>query len=217
MQAIIFDMDGLMIDSEKITYEGYRISLEKRGYHASIDFYKSTLGSTRNTARELYKKRYGNDIPYDEILDEVIIYISDFFENQGVPLKQGLIELLQYLKEHHYPRIVATSSSRNRVKRIFEIAHLTEYFDDMICGDEVVNGKPDPEIFLKACAKLNVKPQDALVLEDSQAGIQAASLADIPVICIPDMKYPEKQYEEKTLAIMNSLYEVLDYLKKNTI
>ena len=90
-----------------------------------------------------------------------------------------------------------------------------KYFDDSICGDEVANGKPNPEVFLKACQKLDVKPHEAIVLEDSEAGIQAACSAKIPVICIPDMKYPEDKYVSMTTQIYNSLDQVITYLDKN--
>jgi len=90
-------------------------------------------------------------------------------------------------------------------------------FDDIICGDEVTNGKPNPEIFLKACEKLNVHPNEALVLEDSEAGIQAAYGASIPVICIHDMKYPEQPYLDMTTDILKSLKQVIDYLKESAV
>ena len=92
-------------------------------------------------------------------------------------------------------------------------AQITDYFDDSICGDEVTKGKPNPEVFLKSCQKLGVNVDEAIVLEDSEAGIQASYDAGIKVICIPDMKYPEKQYEEKTFKILKDLNDVTEYLK----
>lgn len=108
---------------------------------------------------------------------------------------------------------MATSSGRARVDEILKNADLTKYFDDTICGDEVTHGKPHPEIFLTACQKLDVKPEEALVLEDSEAGILAAYDGHIDVICVPDMKYPEPQFVEKVTKIVDSLDEVIDYLK----
>ena len=102
--------------------------------------------------------------------------------------------------------------SRDRVDTILAQAHITQYFDDSICGDEVTHGKPHPEVFLKSCEKLGVKTDEAIVLEDSEAGIQAASSAGIKVICIPDMKYPTEEYASKTYKILDSLDEVIDEL-----
>lgn len=213
VKAVIFDMDGLMIDSERVTCEGYAVSLEKRGYESSLEFYKTTLGTNSKTTVELYKKQYGDDIPFYDILNEVHKYIEHEFETKGVPIKEGLIELLQYLKENNYKIILATSSDRQRVDKIFKQAHLFQYFDDYVCGNEVKNGKPDPEIFLTACNKLKVEPYEALVLEDSEAGIEAATRAHIPVICVPDMKYPKKEYAIKCKSIEKSLVDVFNKFK----
>lgn len=214
LKAVIFDMDGLMIDSERVTFEGYGISLVKRGYHDSEEFYKTTLGTTAKTTYELYKKEYGDNIPFYDILEEVHEYMENLFETKGVPLKKGLIELLQYLKDNQYKTIVATSSYRDRVNKIFDKADLHQYFDDYICGNEVENGKPNPEIFIKACEKLGVEPNEAIVLEDSEMGILAAYGAHIPVICVPDMKYPEDSYKDMTFKVVDSLYDVLEYIKE---
>lgn len=214
LKAIIFDMDGLMIDSEVVTYEGYAISLKKRGYKDSREFYTTTLGTRPKTTYELYKQQYGNDIPFYDMLKEVHDYMEDVFEKEGIPIKNGLISLLNYLKENNYKTIVATSSHKDRVMKIFDKADLHKYFDDYICGDEVINGKPDPEIFLKACEKLNIDVSEAIVLEDSEMGIQASYSANIKVICVPDMKYPSDKYKAMTLAVLNDLEAVLDYIKE---
>ena len=105
-----------------------------------------------------------------EVWDDVHVWIDESLR-QYVPKKKGLVELLEYLKANNYKTIVATSSGRARVDEILKNADLTKYFDDTICGDEVTHGKPHPEIFLTACQKLDVKPEEALVLEDSEAGL----------------------------------------------
>lgn len=213
IKAVIFDMDGLMINSERVTFEGYVKVMAEKGYTITEEFYKKLLGKTLKTAYELFFQEYGNEFPMDEVLEQVHKYVADVFENDGVPLKKGLLELLQYLKSNNYLTIVATSSTRVRVDHILELANITQYFNDSICGDEVTHGKPNPEVFLRACQKLGVEPSEAIVLEDSEAGIQAASSANIPVICIPDMKYPEPEYEKMTKQILNSLDQIIDYLK----
>ena len=140
--------------------------------------------------------------------------LAETFQTKGVPLKPGLIELLTYLKENNYKTIVATSSNRARVDKILAGAQIAQYFDDSICGDEVTKGKPNPEIFLKACEKLGVEPSEALVLEDSEAGIQAAYSGNIKVICVIDMKVPDDNYKEMTARIVETLHDVIDYVKE---
>lgn len=216
IKAIIFDMDGLMIDSERVTFEGYQAMLSKQNLTMSEEFYKTLLGKPLTGIYAQFYKEYGEEFDIETLIKEVHNYMADRFETQGVPVKQGLLELLQYLKENQYKTIVATSSQRYRVDTILSLANLTTYFDDSICGDEVTNGKPNPEVFIKSCQKLGVTTQEAIVLEDSEAGIEAAYRGHINVFCIPDMKYPEVKYQKMTTKIVNSLFDVLTYLKKNS-
>lgn len=201
-----------MIDSERVTFEGYQYVLKDYNLTMSEEFYKTLLGKTLNSVRVLFKNEYG-DIDLDDLVSKVHLYMANRFREEGVPVKKGLIELLTYLKANNYKTIVATSSHRDRVDEILKLANITQYFDDSICGDEVKNGKPNPEVFLTACKKLGVNTDEAIVLEDSEAGIMAASSANIKVICVPDMKYPNEEYANKTYKIIDSLDKVIEILK----
>ncbi len=212
-KAVIFDMDGLMIDSERVTYNEYVKKLAQLGHHDfTEELYRNCLGKNKQGICQVFIDHYGQDFPMTEVWDDVHVWIDESLR-QYVPKKKGLVELLEYLKTNNYKTIVATSSGRARVDEILKNAELTKYFDDTICGDEVIHGKPHPEIFLTACQKIDVKPEEALVLEDSEAGILAAYDGHIDVICVPDMKYPEQQFVEKVTKIVDSLDEVIDYLK----
>lgn len=212
-KAVIFDMDGLMIDSERVTYNEYVKKLAQLGHHDfTEELYRNCLGKNKPGICQVFIDHYGQDFPMTEVWDDVHVWIDESLR-QYVPKKKGLVELLEYLKANNYKTIVATSSGRARVDEILKNADLTKHFDDTICGDEVTHGKPHPEIFLTACQKLDVKPEEALVLEDSEAGILAAYDGRIDVICVPDMKYPEPQFVEKVTKIVDSLDGVIDYLK----
>ena len=213
IKAVIFDMDGLMIDSERVTFECYQEILKGMNLTMDEEFYKTLLGKPIKGIYQRFYDVYGNDFPIEDVIKDVHALMAKRFETEGVPIKTGLKSLLEYLKENNYKTIVATSSNRDRVDTILAQAQITDYFDDSICGDEVTKGKPNPEVFLKSCQKLGVSVDEAIVLEDSEAGIQASYDAGIKVICIPDMKYPEKQYEEKTFKIFKDLNDVTDYLK----
>ena len=213
IKAIIFDMDGLMIDSERVTFECYQEILKGMNLTMDEEFYKILLGKPLKGIYQRFYDVYGNDFPIEDVIKDVHALMAKRFETEGVPIKTGLKSLLEYLKENNYKTIVATSSNRDRVDTILSQAQITDYFDDSICGDEVTKGKPNPEVFLKSCQKLGVNVDEAIVLEDSEAGIQASYDAGIKVICIPDMKYPEKQYEEKTFKILKDLNGVTEYLK----
>lgn len=213
IKAIIFDMDGLMIDSERVTFECYQEILKGMNLTMDEEFYKTLLGKPLKGIYQRFYDVYGDDFPIEDVIKDVHALMAKRFETEGVPIKTGLKSLLEYLKENNYKTIVATSSNRDRVDTILSQAQITDYFDDSICGDEVTKGKPNPEVFLKSCQKLGVNVDEAIVLEDSEAGIQASYDAGIKVICIPDMKYPEKQYEEETFKILKDLNGVTEYLK----
>lgn len=212
-KAVLFDMDGLMIDSERATYQSYLDVMVPMGYEFSEEQYKTLLGRTYRGIIGQFYTMFGEDFPMEEVWDKSH-EILDRRIIENVPIKKGLIELLKYLKENNYKTIVATSSGRARVDKILAAAHITEYFDDSICGDEVKFGKPNPEIFLTACKKLGVTPEEAVVLEDSESGIQAAYSGEIDVICVPDMKYPGPDFENKPVKIVESLLDVIDWLEE---
>lgn len=213
IKAVIFDMDGLMIDSERVTFESYQEVLKPMGLTMNEEFYVTLLGKPVKGIFERFYDVYGKDFPIEDVIRECHNVMAKRFETYGVPIKKGLKELLYYLKKNNYKTIVATSSNRDRVDIILKQAGITQYFDDSICGDEVSHGKPDPEVFLKSCQKLNVSPDQAIVLEDSESGITASYNAHIKVICIPDMKYPEKQYQQMTYKILDNLENVIPIIK----
>lgn len=212
-KAVIFDMDGLMIDSERVTYNEYVKKLELLGYHDfTEELYKNCLGKNKVGICKVFTDHYGEDFPMKEVWDDVHEWIDESLRAY-VPKKKGIDHLLHYLKDNNYKTIVATSSARVRVDEILKNAQISEFFDDSICGDEVTHGKPNPEIFLTACQKLGVKPEEALVLEDSEAGILAAYDGHIDVICVPDMKYPEPEFASKAIKIVDSLDDVIEFLQ----
>jgi len=215
-KAVIFDMDGLMIDSERATFECYKKILAETNRTMSIDFYKSFLGRHRDVCGKILQEEYGEGNDIMEMPKQVHIMLDKVFKEEGVPLKQGLIEILTYLKQNRYKTIVATSSDRERVDTILEQSRLTGYFDGSVCGDEVAKSKPNPEIFLKACDKAGCKPCEAYVLEDSEMGIEAAFAAGIDCIAVPDMKYPEDEYAKKSRWIVGSLHEAMEIIKNES-
>lgn len=214
IKAIIFDMDGLMVDTEVISYQCYKEIIESYGFDFhKADYVKDYPGKPLRASIEFIKDKYHLDYDNQEKIEIFHQLENQYINNNGVELKKGLIELLEYLKENHYQTIVATSSHKDRAERILNQHNVLQYIDDIVCGDEVKRGKPFPDIFLKACEKLHVSHQEALVLEDSEAGIQAAYDAHIPVICIPDMKHPSDEYVKKVEHVYDSLNDIISYLK----
>ena len=212
LKAVIFDMDGLMVDTEIISYLCYKKIIESYGYTFSKEEYIERYpGKTLVHSLNYIKDYYHIDFDVNEKILEFRRYDYELID-QGVQLKKGLITLLKYLKTQHYKTIIATSSTKERAMKMLSQFDILRYFDDMICGNEVTQGKPSPEIFLKACEKINVLPEEALVLEDSEAGIEAAYNGNIDVICIPDLKMPNDYHILMCNKVLSSLEEVIEYI-----
>lgn len=214
-KALIFDMDGTLFDTEILTMEGLRAVSRKYGENDDVDkFYPTTCGTTLPTAKLLYEEFYGNDYPFYERREEVREWMKEFIDTNGIPLKRGAKEILDFLRKEGFKIALATSATRKSAESHLKKAHFEGYFDATVCGDEVKNSKPNPEIFLKAAEKLGVNPLECYVAEDSYLGVEAGFNAGMTVFMIPDMNPPREK--EKTLAykICESLLEVIDELKK---
>ena len=211
-KAVIFDLDGLLVDTELISFKIYKEILAEIGYEFSLEEYAQKFsGKTEiQNIRYLIENYY---LPWTvEYSFKKVVEIENGFIAQGVDLKRGARELLSFLKAHQYKIAMASSSIEERALNILRQHDIVDYFDEFVFGYEVKKGKPAPDIFLRACEKIGENPEDCLVLEDSEAGIEAAFSAKIPVICIPDMKVPNPRYLDMTSATLSSLAEVIPYL-----
>ena len=212
VEAVIFDMDGLMIDTEIVNYYAFRDFFRTLGVELSKeDYYTHITGKSVENAFESMRKTFHIEFT----MMDAFAYLekTNKQRSENIPLKPGLIELLQYLKSCDIKLAIATSSGLSRVYDLFRNYHVIEYFDEIVCGPDVKRGKPAPDIFLKACEKLGVEPGKAIVLEDSEAGIEAAYNAHVRVICIPDMREPDDAHKAMLSAMLPSLNDVIDYLK----
>ena len=214
VKAVIFDLDGLLVDTELIAYQIYKDILEEYGYQFTKEEYSQDY-SGKSMAVNVPHVIQTYQLPWTvEKGLEKVMRAEERLLTYGVELKSGAKELLAFLKENQYGIAMASSSIRDRALNILTENGIVDYFDQFVFGKEVERGKPYPDIFLKACEKLGEQPGDCLVLEDSEAGIQAANAAGIPVICIPDMKRPSQQRLDQTAAVLDSLDQVIQYLSE---
>lgn len=214
IKAVIFDLDGLLLDSEIVAFKVYE-ELGRR-FHFELtlpEFMRDFCGRPLRRNVAYCNERFQLTWELEEAVEEVL-RIEKQILDEGVDVMPGARELLLYLKENAYKTAVASSSARERSMRLLERHDLVKFFDDFVFGPEVERGKPNPDIFLKAAEKLGVEPEYCLVLEDSQAGIQAAYSAGMKVICIPDLKYPTEEYVQMATAVKESLFDVIEYLKE---
>ena len=212
-KAVIFDMDGVIFDSEKRVVECWQVIADKYGIPDIEDACRECFGCNQVVAKERFLKRYGQDFPYVEYKKEMSDLFHERYDNGNLPMLPGVIEILEFLKNSGKKIALATSTRRASVVQGLTWAGIIDYFDAIICGDMVQRSKPEPDIFLKACEELGVEPAEAYAIEDSYNGIRAASKGGLKPIMVPDMMEPDEEMRELTVAILPSLVEVIEYLQ----
>lgn len=217
LAGFVFDMDGLMYDTERIIMNAWDKTGKEMGYGPLGFHLFSTLGMSRSGRKDYFQKTLGMDFPYDEFQERYAEETYRQTENT-VPVKPGLYELLDYLKQEHYVLAVATSSSRESALRKLKNSHLEQgYFDVIICGDMVKRAKPDPEIYQIACQKLQKSPSQLVALEDSENGLKSALSAGMGAIMIPDLIRNCPDIEPFLDGKFNRLDELISFIPEHYI
>jgi HAD superfamily hydrolase (TIGR01509 family) len=214
IELVIFDMDGLIFDTERIALEAWSIAAKEYGYEITEEVYVNTVGLNSEKTKKFYMGHFGEDFPCDVIREKRYEITEKMIVEKGLPMKEGLLELLEYLKKTNLKRAVATSTERKRACNLLEQAKIKDYFNYVICGDEIKSGKPEPEIFLKVAEKLGVENDRCIVLEDSFAGIMAASKAGMMPVMIPDMLQPNEEILKLLHKKLGNLKEVIKVLEE---
>lgn len=211
-EAVIFDADGTLFDTENLMYEVWVEVGKDMGLTMTIPEYLHYVGLNRKTVLDVMRERIGPDFDGAEFMVRCVARLSERIEEDGVPLKPGVTELLELLYKKGIPMGLATSTHRVRTDRRLELCGLGKYFSTSVTGDEVSKGKPDPEIYTTVCQKLGVAPENCLAVEDSKNGILSAHDAGLPVAMVPDMIPPTAELEEIAWNKFDSLLELRDYL-----
>lgn len=212
-KLMIFDMDGLIFDTERLFMECEQQIAKDYGYDMTLERYCQTLGLNGQQLKDTMLRMFGAGYPFEEISKKTRETLNAQNKNKALPMLPGIPELLAFFKEHHVPCAIASSTHERYVKEYLKNASIDNYFDTVIGGDMVKRSKPFPDIFQKALELNNVNPNDAYVLEDSENGILAANRAGIPVICIPDLKVPAPSFLEMTTYKADSALDVITYLE----
>lgn len=214
IELIIFDMDGLMFDTEKISFETWREAASLYNYQISKEIFEKTIGTNINKAKEIFIEQFGERFPFDLVRNERTKLTEEIVKTKGVPIKKGLLELIDYLNLKNVKMAVATSTSKSRALNLLSSVQIDNFFDCILCGDEIENSKPNPEIFLKVAERLNCVPSKCLVLEDSELGVVAANKAGMIPIMIPDFKEPSDEIQRLIFRRLNNLLETKVFLEE---
>ncbi len=213
IKAVLFDMDGVIFDTEREYLKEWEVIFKKYGYKMKKEIYISVMGRGRKKVKEIFKEKFGEDLPIDKMYIEKDKMLKEAVENNKVPLKEGALELLEFLKENGYKIALATSAKRERVKIQVRHAKIENIFDAIVCSEDITNSKPDPEIFLKAAEKVCVNPENCIVIEDSEAGIKAAFNAKMIGFHVEDLKKADEIILKYSYKNFKNLIEIKEYIK----
>ncbi len=211
--AIIFDMDGLMLNSEVIFHEAWQTTLVDLGYDLDTATYLKLVGCSNDLAEKLLLNLLGTDFPIERFRDGWMARWERLVA-QGIPIKPGLWPLLDWLDKINLPKAVGTSSGDHEAQTSLKSTGLWSRFQTIVTVDQAGAGKPAPDIFLTAANALDIAPANCLVLEDSNAGVQAAVAAGMAVIMVPDLQVPTAYAQHHALKIVSSLNDVLGHLQQ---
>ena len=216
LELVVFDVDGLMIDTESVWKNAFDKAGDKYGIPNLGDtLFPSLIGKRLEDEQELLDRLLPSDIQNQLINEWRQIGLGSL--EREVPVKPGLYEMLDYLEQHHIKMAVATTTRRELTEQRLKKIGVYDRFEYVLCGDEVTKRKPDPEIYLSVLHKMNTKAENAIVLEDSSVGVEAAYRAGIDCIQVPDLIAPTEVQEKQTICIVKVLMEARDYIQENRI
>lgn len=209
-KAAIFDMDGLILDSERTVLNIWEKIGEKYGFENIRAYGISVIGKNKKATIDEFERVYGESgVPYEKELRAVY---NEMAQKGEVPLKPNTLELLNAMKSAGMKIAIASSSTREEITSQLGTLGALELFDAIVSGDQVTRSKPDPEIFLKACDALNVKSEESLGLEDSYNGVRSCKASGLYTIMVPDLIAPNDEMKDLADIILPSLKDVQAFL-----
>ena len=212
--ALIFDMDGVLFDTERVYLESCQKAASEMGLGDVRELCLSCIGITAEMTRRRFLEYFGDEEILRSFWEEAGRITRETLSRE-VPLKPGAREILIYLKEKNIPTALASSTRTEIVRRELSQTGLIDYFSKIVGGDAVANSKPHPEIFLKAAELLGKDPGECIIVEDSVNGIKAAEAAGITAFLVPDLIAPKEDVVRKAYGVAESLFEVMELLSRN--
>ncbi|MCC8042758.1 MAG: HAD family phosphatase [Oscillospiraceae bacterium] len=213
MFGVIFDMDGLMIDSERIIFKALCAAGKEMGLENIEQPLTMSIGINKGDTEKVFRSFYGADFDFERFYKLKYKYLNELVGDKGFPPKKGIIEILDYLTNRNIPIAVCSSTREGAVMDSLEKIGAKDYFRVFVCGDMGLKGKPAPDMFLKCSELMKLSPRDCYVLEDSRNGIKAAYAAGMRPIMIPDMIEPDDEIISMLYALKKDLTEVIAFLE----
>jgi len=211
--AVVFDMDGLLLDTERQALEGFLHACRAKGVTPHLPTYYRCIGTRSRDSRQLMIDGHGPGFPFDDVVAAWSDYYEANFKRRPPPVKSGVREILDVAREAGLPCALATSTHDPAATERLDAVALDGYFDVKVTGDRITRGKPDPEIYRTAAAELRVDPTRAWAFEDSPNGVRAALAAEYAVIQIPDLVEPDAAVRALGHTILPSLEAAASVLR----
>lgn len=213
-KTVVFDMDGVIFDTEKLCLSCWVREAGKKGIPNMENVFKMCIGTTNVRTEEIMYENYGHDFLYAEFRKDTSVMYHEWIDENGMPLKPGVVEILDFLRDNGYRIGLASSTRRPVVVDELKKAGIYEYFDVIVGGDQLTKSKPEPDIYLMACEMLGCSPCEAYAVEDSFNGIRSAYSAGMKTIMVPDLIAPDEEMHKKASVICDSLDEARKWLEK---
>ena len=216
VSAVLLDMDGTLLDTEKVYFNSLVAALNTNGYaDDAVALCHAMVGLPGPACEAMLLDRYGENFPLAEI-NRAFLANRDKFMEAGLPLKPGTLELLDGLAAADCPMAIVTSSSRRSAERNLSLAGIRSRFDTILTLDDVTRGKPSPDLYLLAATRLGLAPQVCIAVEDSNHGVTASHAAGAITIMVPDMAPPTDETRAKCAAVLPDLGAVLQMLRERS-
>ena len=212
--TVIFDMDGLLLDTEPLAARAWDDAALALGVEFDGTLALAMIGRNFPDCAAMIRMHYGTHYPVDALLARWHATYDGIVDREGLVVKPGVHELLDWLASHAIPRAVATSTRCQRARDKLARSALLPRFQQLVGGDEISRGKPAPDIYIEAARRLGVSVGDCLVLEDSEPGIRGALAARMIPIMVPDLQPPSAEMVALDFVVLKSLHEVLQHLRE---
>lgn len=216
IKAVLFDMDGLLIDTEKYLVKDWCAAAQHYGFDMRREHALHIRSLARKYAKPYLRQTFGEGFDYDKVRDMRRALVEQDIAKFGLERKAGAVELLTYLKKNGYKTAVATATDETRARDYLERVGLLPYFDRVVCATMVDSGKPAPDVYLYAAKCVGEAPQDCIALEDSPNGVRSAAAAGCHVIMVPDQTQPDDEISSLLTAKADSLLDVIGFIQDNS-
>ena len=212
IKGVIFDMDGVLLDSEKLYIRFWCEAGRACGYPFEVKHALAIRSMARPFAIARLKGFFGEGFDYDKVRNKRIEIMSAYVDEHGIEPKPYADYVLKELKLRGLRIALATATPPERAKKYLSAVNLLEYFDEIVCASMVKNGKPAPDIYLFAASKLGLKPSECMAVEDSPNGVESAAAAGCVTVMVPDMDEPDGETREKVFAVAKNLKELEQFV-----